>query len=315
MSRKATVDRSIRDALRPRLHRLIVNLWNEEDAARNFTDPEGVHRMRVVSRKLRAALDASGDVGTKEERRLCKQVRQLARALGAVRDGDVMIEDLRRFLDDGADHPGITRLVDRLDRQRAKDREQLLELLDELEAGGFRAWSLTVFAKGKNDAARKIRRRDARDLVGPPRDLFIAMTSALPVEGDIEALHRLRIVTKRLRYVVQLMERPLKPVATEILSPLGAMQDQLGDIHNDDVLIALVRDELHALVDQSIATAMSGEDIDRSGTIPAWNDLLDLLATTTRERHARYVTFVRWWSDLQDSGFPAQLTALGAAKP
>lgn len=314
MSRNATVDRSLREALRPRLHRLMTEMWQEDGATRDFADPEGVHRMRVASRKLRAALDASGPPATKGDRRLRTGVRRLARALGAVRDGDVLIGDLQHRKEDGEEHPGIDRLVARLDRQRETDRARLLALLDTLDANGFRESSLTMFARERGKPALKIRRRSARDLASQPLQLFIAMTASIPPEEDIETLHRLRIVTKRLRYVLQLLERPLKPGATEILSPLGTMQDQLGDIHNDDVLIALVRNELHAIVDERIARVTAGEPVASPETNAVLDDLLALLARTTRSRHERYLAFVQWWTDLQDTGFPAQVQALGTSK-
>lgn len=306
MSRKAKAFNSLHDALQPRLHNLITDLWTREDAARDFSDPEGVHQMRVASRKLRAALDAADGRATKKEQRVRKQVRLLARTLGAVRDADVMIGDLQKLHADGADHPGVDRLIDRLDRQRATDRTCLLDLLDELDASGFREASLAVFDQEDDDAIR-VRRRDARDLVRGPHERFTEMTSRIPPEEDIDTLHRLRIVTKRLRYVLQLVEPALKPASTQVLGPLGDMQDHLGDIHNDDVLIDLVRDELHALVDESIADAVAGSTTHSPETSAARDDLLALLATATRQRHERYDTFVRWWSDLQATDFPQQL--------
>src|SRR5690606_19460563 len=141
-----------------------------------------------ASRKLRAALDAGDDLFTrKPERRLRTRVRRLARALGAVRDGDVMIATLHDLPGDGQDRPGVQRLIDRLDRQRDADRKHLLGVLDELDAGDFREASLAIF-DDTDDAPHKIRRRDARTLVQGPRDRFLAMSGKLPEENDVEGL-------------------------------------------------------------------------------------------------------------------------------
>src|SRR5437763_11057167 len=59
-------------------------------------DPEGVHDMRVATRRLRAALELFRDVFPKRRLRpMLRDVRRLADALGEVRDLDVMLEALR----------------------------------------------------------------------------------------------------------------------------------------------------------------------------------------------------------------------------
>ena len=311
MSRKAKAASPLRDALEPRLHELVRELWTQEVAARDFGDPEGVHQMRVASRKLRAAIDASNGVFTrKPERRLRSQVRRLTRALGAVRDGDVLIGDMQRRLADGGSHPGLDRLIERLDQRRKTDRARLISLLDEMDTSGFRDDSQTIFT-AKHGKVAKLRRNDARRMIEAPLDAFLAMTTTIPAESDVEALHRIRIATKRLRYALQLVEAPLKPDSTRVLDSLGTMQDQLGEIHNDDVLTALIRDELHILVDESIAGALAGDSACGQVTTPAWNDLLSMLLSATRERHHRYLAFVKWWDQLQETGFLSRLQDLG----
>ena len=145
-----------------------------------------------------------------------------------------------------------------------------------------------------------------------PLDAFLAITSTIPDENDVEGLHRIRIATKRLRYALQLAKKPLAPASTRVLVLLGTMQDQLGDIHNDDVLIALLCQELHALVDDSIASAISHGTTQSPNAIAAVQDLLRPLASTTRKRHERFIAFMRWWGALRDSGLPDDLQALGS---
>src|SRR5262245_22721153 len=54
-------------------------------------DPDGVHDMRVASRRLRAALDLFGPWAEAAERkRVASAVRDVTRALGRVRELDVM---------------------------------------------------------------------------------------------------------------------------------------------------------------------------------------------------------------------------------
>lgn len=311
MTRSSHRTSALREVLRPRLHALILDLWSREAAARDFSDPEGVHQMRVASRKLRAALQAGeGALTRKRERQVYDGVRHLARALGAVRDGDVMIADLGGRTPDGAEHPGIERLVARLEDEREVNRARMLHLLDTLDASGFREASISCFREGKESPPKKLRRRDAQRLVKRPHARFVAITGDLPTGDNIEGLHRLRIAAKSLRYVLQLAEPALAPQSTALLEPLGAMQDHLGDIHNDDVLLALIRGEIHSLVDAGIDDAISGETASVGDTSVALNDLMDMVIRVSRDRHARYAAFVQWWDDKQGAGITEAVHAV-----
>jgi len=84
-------------------------------------DIERVHDMRVASRRLRAALEVFAPCfEPKEHRRVLREVKRLADALGARRDPDVQIarlEELRAQLAP-AEQPGADLLI-----QRARDRQ------------------------------------------------------------------------------------------------------------------------------------------------------------------------------------------------
>jgi CHAD domain-containing protein len=90
-------------------------------------DPEGIHDMRVASRRLRAAIELFRDVFPRRRLRpLLRQVKDLADSLGEVRDLDVMIERLEK---DMKRHPPPQRLVLRelvaemtTGRKEARDR-------------------------------------------------------------------------------------------------------------------------------------------------------------------------------------------------
>lgn len=95
-------------------------------------DVERVHDMRVATRRLRAALEVfAACFPRKRHKRLLREVKQLAAALGERRDPDVAIERLRALGEafHAADRPGIDGLVA---EQRAIQRagnERLAEAL------------------------------------------------------------------------------------------------------------------------------------------------------------------------------------------
>src|SRR6476620_7230525 len=70
--------------------------WRE--VALDWTDPEGVHSMRVASRRLRSALrDFMPYIQKRGLGSTLKQIRSIADALGEVRDQDVAIMALHNL--------------------------------------------------------------------------------------------------------------------------------------------------------------------------------------------------------------------------
>ncbi len=99
------------------------------DAALDVSDIEGVHAMRVATRRLRAALEVFAPCfSANEHRALLREVKRLADALGQRRDPDVAIEELERVADAlaPADRPGVAGLVGEL-RAEQEDAHRSVE--------------------------------------------------------------------------------------------------------------------------------------------------------------------------------------------
>ncbi len=58
---------------------------------------------------------------------------------------------------------------------------------------------------------------------------------------NIGELHNLRIAAKRLRYTFEVFEDALPVAGQSIVKELVQLQDELGDFHDTDVMIALLR--------------------------------------------------------------------------
>ena len=316
--------RDPRLALRPGIHRLIQEMWEREEGARSFADPEGVHKMRVATRRVRSALQAAGDaLEGKRYQSVKKNVRRLTRALGPVRDGDVMIGHLEEIATADEDHerPGIRRLIARLESERDMARTDLIAVLDELDESGFRKSSLAAFAdasgskKGKRDKDKRgISRKDARKMIREHVEEFVELTGTYPAEEQVEELHEVRIATKHLRYALQLLEESLQPESSELIPELTAMQDELGEIHNLDVLMDLIREELHTMVDEAANRAVQGHNGPHDESLAEWGDLLDLIRESAAERSERYQASAAQWGRLQNEGLTDRLKALAAGK-
>ncbi len=118
-------------------------VFAQADVVLDLDDVEGVHDMRVATRRLRAALEIfESCFPPKRHRKVLKRVKALADALGGRRDLDVEIELLESVEDETADH----------------DREALRELIEDLRARQRQANNdLAPFVAGKR--LKKLRRR------------------------------------------------------------------------------------------------------------------------------------------------------------
>lgn len=110
------------------------------DGTMRGTDIEMLHSMRVSSRRLRSAMKNFRECFEPVEFRTRETgVRDLARALGAVRDLDVRIAWFRQALAEASDldRPGLEHLIAEARKSRKKARKPMLDLLRQIKTGSF----------------------------------------------------------------------------------------------------------------------------------------------------------------------------------
>jgi exopolyphosphatase/pppGpp-phosphohydrolase len=99
-------------------------------------DVEAVHKMRVASRRLRATLDAYQAIcDPKIFKRVYRQVKGAADALGAARDTDVMLLNLHAQFEQvgSGEQEGVTWLIERLDTFREHKQQALESFLQKFD--------------------------------------------------------------------------------------------------------------------------------------------------------------------------------------
>lgn len=112
-----------------RSHELFAHAPHVLDTA----DIERVHDMRVASRRLRAALEVFAPCfEPKEHRGVLREVKRLATALGARRDPDVQIAQLRQLRAEltADEHPGVDLLIERARERQIAGNAELSEALE-----------------------------------------------------------------------------------------------------------------------------------------------------------------------------------------
>jgi CHAD domain-containing protein len=134
-------DAVFRDAMRALIHDRWQELWKAMPAAIEGSTSEGVHAVRVASRRLRAAMDVAAPAFPKGwYKPLHRSAKEITGSLGEVRDRDVILERLQaqRATVAPADWPGIDRLITRIDGERIVAREAMEAYLASLMHGPLR---------------------------------------------------------------------------------------------------------------------------------------------------------------------------------
>lgn len=112
--------------------------WQDEVLKND--DVEAVHKMRVASRRLRAAMDAyQSACQEKRFKRAYKQVRRAADLLGAARDIDVMLQHVGELAQRAPteEQAGLRWLSDRLTTYRRQEQTDLEAFFEEFDADAF----------------------------------------------------------------------------------------------------------------------------------------------------------------------------------
>lgn len=231
--------------VRALLDKRLRAMLHHEPGVRDGSDIEELHQMRVSVRRMRAALKAARpllDQAWSDDLRT--ELGRLGRALGPVRDLDVMIERLRGEVSalPPAEQAAGERLVAVLADDRVAARAQMLDELDSDRYAALRRRLGATVAAPLPEPSAGVARPELVDLV---RAELRKITKAVRRAGEDPpdmTLHDLRIRTKRLRYTGELVEPAMrdergrrtkdsKRVRT-MLKAAEQLQEVLGD-HQD----------------------------------------------------------------------------------
>jgi CHAD domain-containing protein len=248
-----------------------------EAGTREGADIEELHQMRVATRRLRAAWRVFGDAyDPGESRRLKRPLRDVAAALGAVRDVDVLLETTRTYQAElPADQArAFGALIDELEGRRAAARVDLEAVLDQRRYSrwihAYVAFVRTPRTMGRpSSALSPAEPRLVRELAPPA--IWAGFGRVIAYEGiqrwaDVPTLHALRIEGKRLRYSLEFIKEALGAEVLPLIQRVTAMQDHLGLLNDANVAAGIARDFLAghaAALSPAQRTAIGGFIVDR----------------------------------------------------
>lgn len=319
------------------------------ERALDFSDPEGVHAMRVASRRLRSALrDFRSLLARRDIAHLGAHSKVFADKLGGVRDEDVAIIRLEELARDApADvAPGLAALIAERRTRRDTARAALTaaltpEALAKLERTFVERLGAADADKsddksddqsedkhdknkrssGKHDAGKRQARTDFRDYGRERiRKQFARLREravSLYRPHDSEPLHDLRIEAKRLRYALELFGVCWSGELAFAADHVSELQSALGELHDCDVWIEDLHTHLVAAHDiyhraNDAADSFASDDRESRRLACVW-----LLDTFAKDRTKHYRRALALWSEWERTRFAAQLESAldGEARP
>jgi CHAD domain-containing protein len=219
-----------------------VKVW--EPIALAGEDIEGVHQMRVGLRRMRSALYLfQPAIPRKLSRPLSKEMRWAARALDRARDLDVYITE--NFPGKGNKHQQKMQRIARRHRDEAYSRVRNIVQSKRYQSfnSEFSHWLDTkawreqlsedkqkILLSEITPFACRVLEEHQGDVLGAGKEIE---------KLDSEALHRLRIECKKLRYAAEFFAPLYGERMKDFTGHLKALQDLLGTLHDTAILSGL----------------------------------------------------------------------------
>jgi CHAD domain-containing protein len=288
-------------------------------------DIEYIHRMRVASRRLRAALPLfCSCFPPKRYEKWMAEITGITRALGEARDADVQIAFLLKFEKKQASlwkkrhaeektespvAPAVRFLLDDLKKRRTRHQGRVLSALDALEKsrviGDMRDTFAGIAATGHRApwkglayglptlAALRIESRLATLLAYEP---WVKYPDAVAEH------HATRIAAKKLRYTMEIYGPVYRLGLAKPHARVKMIQEILGDLHDCDVWIDLI---IRILLRER--SRFRSDNADKRPDTKILASLRLFLQDREKERVLLHRRFMRYWEVRKREGLWVEL--------
>ena len=300
-----------------RLLPLLDAFSTEIEGVKLAQDIEHIHRMRVASRRLRAALPLFASCFQKKKyQQWMLEIQRITRALGEARDTDVQIAFLiklekKRRNGIHADDPALappfllkgeaeTILLSQLQKKRLRLQATVVRVLKKLENSGV-IDDMRISLSDYQQRSQNIRKKPSPYGIAPvaatriARHLTILLSHEQWVHNPdaVAEHHAIRIAAKKLRYTLEVYAPLYRRGLKKYLLRIKKVQEILGDLHDcdvwiDSVMVILLKEHLTS---REINTP-------KSGRVSPVTSYKRFLAEREKERKILYRRFVRYWDSL-----------------
>jgi CHAD domain-containing protein len=304
-----TADDSLADAGRKVwLYHFAIMLSHEQGTLLG-EDIEELHDMRVATRRMRSAFDIFGPAFTpKMVKRYQKGLRSLGRALGQVRDMDVILEKgllYQRKLKE-QDQAGMEPLMIAWKQTIDSERVKLIKHLQSEKYKDFKQdfnkfLQVPISGKDTSNSGNEVisRVRDIVPILIYSRYAAVNGYETILPTASINQLHALRIEFKKFRYTLEYFKEILNESVTRTINEIKQYQDHLGELHDADVACQLVRGFLKGWEENQSRSPIQ----ERSNPEP----IVTYLAYLHAERYRLMITFPELWQKFSRPEFRQNL--------
>ncbi len=277
-------------------------------AALDFSDIEGVHAMRVATRRLRSALrDFLPLMKKRPLRRVRRNLKEIADSLGAVRDQDVAIlalEHLQAAAEIDQTDEQIKEGIEKLLEERCALRERvqidLIQVLDADVLAKLQANFIAALDKAvrRNKRTRIVSFSEAgREAVADSLQELCDLGVSVYEPFNVEKLHEMRISAKRLRYAVELFTACWGERITPFAARIAEMQSFLGEVHDCDVWLESLSKRMRK--------RQNGVAANSEYKAAVW-----LLSEFIKNRTKNYRASLKLWSEWETTDFSERMLAI-----
>lgn len=230
----------------------VKKMRREMETVRAGRKREGIHDLRVASRRLRTALVMFEPCLGRGSRRWVREVRAVTRGLGRARDLEVQIEFLTGFVrrtEKRASKLGLRRLLTELKGERREAQGEVAAALGAVEASGAleaieraaeKAGAAATKAKKSEEQGGGFIYRYARARVGALLEELCRRSAYLGGAGYAAEQHAMRIAAKRLRYALEVLSPAFGTDFSRAIGAARELQTLLGEVHDGVVWEAVV---------------------------------------------------------------------------
>jgi CHAD domain-containing protein len=284
--------------------------------ALDFRDPEGVHDMRVASRRVRSALrDFAPHMRKTRIVSSIKQLKEIADKLGVVRDCDVAIIALEKFQKKANSEisSGLQRIIDDQKAKLDPARKELVQALNykrlsQLMRNFHHAVEDAIVPRAATTSPTSAKLKSGPTYKAYARSTLLkrlkeleALSPSLYEPQRVKPLHEMRIAAKHLRYAMELFAACWGDHLDVFSRQVARMQSSLGELHDCDLWIEHFGKRLSRLKKRASSERATSED-ERDAMI--W-----LLSHFSRLRTKHFRAALARWHEWEEKDFCNRLTA------
>jgi putative phosphoesterase len=283
------------------LSKLLSIIETQTAGVEKNEDIEYVHKMRVSSRRIRAAMPLFKECFPKKGyKKWIKEIKKVTQFLGAARDLDVQVLFIRNYVEQlqpTEPKKGVEALLERHINQRTDLQSGIINGLQELE-------ETKVIQQTASHCERIIKeatsipfnlfavREKAFWQISSKLDDFLAMEDCVHKENETLKHHQMRIRAKWLRYTLEVFAPLYQGEFSEEIEMMKNFQDTLGEMHDCDVWI----DSIPKFIDE-IKGEMPIVPGNEKAAVESDQSLLKFLDFIKEKRKSFYREFVIFWDE------------------